>query len=240
MTSKLFLSDNYLVNNYFRLLYLLLSNNKKTLSSVKTSLKLKLNNKKSLLRFYKKFLRFGAFSNTLTSYIVFSYCLLKKYLFTYFPWILSAGFNTRYLLFFVYHFLTLYRTVFVLKMLFDWFPIKNWERSSPLKRFLRRSTIGWTRPFENYLPSIFAWLLVINLIPMSLYFIEGFYTTYDLANFPTSYKFTEMTELVLESNLFTLKKRNIIVKICLRIWQNCGTKIARLFDKDLFKIYLSY
>ena len=92
-------------------------------------------------------------------------------------------------------------------MILDWFPIKNWDRASPLKRFLRRVTIGWTRQFEKYFPSIFAWLIVINIIPTFLYLIERFYITNDFSCFPTSYNFDDMLEFLIESNLNSTPKK---------------------------------
>ena len=94
-------------------------------------------------------------------------------------------------------------------MILDWFPVKNWDRASPLKRFLRRVTIDWTKQFEKYFPSIFAWLIVINIIPIFLSLIETFYVSNDFNTFPTSYNFEELLEFVLESNLLTLKQKFI-------------------------------
>jgi hypothetical protein len=90
-------------------------------------------------------------------------------------------------------------------MILDWFPVKNWDRSSPLKRFLRRVTIDWTKQFEKYFPSIFAWLIVINIIPIILSLIETSFVLRDLRSFPTSYNFDELITFVHETNLRTLK-----------------------------------
>lgn len=201
MESNLVFSNKYILNSYFRLIHLLICDNKKTASSITTSIRLKLINKKGLLRFYKKLLRLVNISSILNSYIIFSYCLLKRYLFTHIGW----DFSIRNLAFFMYHFLAFYRAIFTMKMLFDWFPVKNWDRASPLKRFLRRATISWTRQFEDYMPSIFAWIIVINIIPIILSLIETFYLATDIKYFPLTYSFEEIVEYVLESKLRTFK-----------------------------------
>jgi hypothetical protein len=94
-------------------------------------------------------------------------------------------------------------------MLIDWFPIRNWERASPLKRFLRRSTNRWTRPLEDYMPSILAWILIMDCLPKVFNFLKLFYITNDLTNFPTSYNFEEIVEFVLESKLHTFGRKLI-------------------------------
>ena len=104
MESKLIFSDKYLINNYSRLINLLSYKDKKTFSSIKTTVRLKLINKKFSLRLYKKLLRLNTFSNVLNSYFILLYCLVKKYFFVHFPWILSLPFNVRNLSFFIYHF----------------------------------------------------------------------------------------------------------------------------------------
>lgn len=200
MESQLILSDKYLLNNYLRLIYLTLANKNKIKSSVQTAVKLRLINKKSLLRLYKKIIRLHSLSNLLNSYIVFSYCLLKKYIFVNLSWILDIGFILPGLAFFVYHFLAFYKAIFMMKMVIEWFPIKNWDSASPFKRFIRRSTTGWTKPFEKYFPSIIAWIIVINIVPILASFFQKFYITNDLANFARGYNFEEVVELVMESN----------------------------------------
>ena len=90
-------------------------------------------------------------------------------------------------------------------MILDWFPVKNWDRASPLKRFLRRMTIDWTRQFEKYFPSIVAWLIVINIVPIFLSLIETFFVANDFKHFPISYNFDEVLEFMTESNLQTFK-----------------------------------
>jgi hypothetical protein len=89
-------------------------------------------------------------------------------------------------------------------MILDWFPIKNWDRASPLKRFLRRVTIDWTKQFEKYFPSFFAWIIVINIIPILLAVIESFYVANDLACFPISYKIDDLLEFIIESKSLTI------------------------------------
>ena len=202
-------SDKYILNRYLRLLNLLISHNRKVFLSIKTTLrsKLVLTNKKTLLRFSKKLFKPNTISNIINSYLVLSYCLLKRYFFEYSPW--SSIFNLRTAFFFIYHFLTLYRGIFTIKMIFDWFPIKNWDRASPLKRFVRRVTLGWTKQFENVFPSMVAWVIVINIIPIALSLIETFYITNDFASFPMSYQFEELLEFVVESNLLPSKHKII-------------------------------
>lgn len=209
MQSKIILSKKYILNNYLRLLYLNLSNKDKIKPSIRTTIQLRLTNKRSLLRFYKKIIRLDFFDRILNSYIVFSYCLLKKYIFTNLSWVLNMGINLPNIAFFTYHFLSLYRSIFLIKMILDWFPIRNWDRASPLKRFLRRSTIDWTKQFEKYFPSIFAWLIVINIIPIFLSLLETFYTANDFTNFPTNHNFEEVVEFVLESKLHTFGQKLI-------------------------------
>lgn len=209
MESQIVLSKKYILNNYLRLLYLNLSNRNKIKPSIRTAIQIRLTNKRSLLRFYKKIIRLDFFDRILNSYIVFSYCLLKKYIFTNLSWVLNIGLNLPNMAFFTYHFLSLYRAIFLIKMILDWFPIRNWDRASPLKRFLRRSTIDWTKQFEKYFPSIFAWLIVINIIPIFLSLLEGFYISNDFTNFPTNYNFEEVVEFVLESKLHTFGQKLI-------------------------------
>lgn len=209
MESKLIFSDRYVLNNYLRLIRLLLKSNKNKLLSIKTTINIKLANKKSTFRFYKRLIKVKFFNNLIISYLVRLYCLLKRYLINFIPWILTFAFNLKNLSFFIYHFLVLYRAIFLLKMILDWFPVKNWDRASPLKRFLRRVTIDWTRQFEKYFPSIFAWLIVINIIPIFLSLIESFYITHDFIEFPTTYNFDELLEFLIESDLNASKQKLI-------------------------------
>lgn len=209
MQSRLMFSKKYILNNYLRLLYLTFSNKNKIKPSIQTAIKLKLTNKKSLLRLYKKIIRLDSFNNFLNSYIIFSYCLLKKYIFNNLLLIFNTGFNLPNIAFFTYHFLSLYRAVFLVKMLLDWFPVRNWDRASPLKRFLRRSTIGWTKQFEKYFPSLFAWIIVINIIPIFMSLLETFYVTNDFKNFPTKYNFEEIVEFIIESKVHTFGQKLI-------------------------------
>ena len=205
MKSKIVFSDNYILTKYLRLIRLLILHKHDTLVSLKTNIRVKLVTKKYLTRLYKKLLRFNNFSKFLHSQIILSYCLLKRYYLTSLPWIFGVFFNTRNLAFFLYHFLVLYKAIFLLKMILDWFPVKNWDRASPLKRFLRRMTIDWTRQFEKYFPSIVAWLIVINIVPIFLSLIETFFVANDFKHFPISYNFDEVLEFMTESNLQTLK-----------------------------------
>ena len=209
MQSKIILSKKYILSNYLRLLYLNISNKNKIKPSIRTAIQIRLTNKRSILRFYKKIIRLDFFDKVLNSYIVFSYCLLKKYLFTHFSSVLKISLSLPNFAFFLYHFLSLYRAIFLIKMILDWFPIRNWDRASPLKRFLRRSTIDWTKQFEKYFPSIFAWLIVINIIPIFLSLLETFYIANDFTNFPTNYNFEEVVEFVLESKLHTFRQKLI-------------------------------
>ena len=205
METNLILSKKYIINDYFTFIRMFFLLNRKTISSIKTSIKLKLVKRKFLLKLYKKLLRFTTLSNILHSYILLSYFIIKKWIFTYLPTTLTGFFNSGSLLFFSYHFLLLYRAIFLIKMILDWFPIKNWDRSSPIKRFLRRVTINWAKQFEKYFPSIFAWLIVINIIPIILSLLETSFVIRDLKNFPTSYNFEELIAFVNESSLLTLK-----------------------------------
>jgi len=201
MDSSVPFSNENVLNNYFRLIDLL-ANKRNRLSSSRTLVRLKLLNKKFLLRFYKKLIKYK-FLSSLKSHIIFSYCLLKKYFINYLPWIFTSLFSIRNIAFFIYHFLVLYQAIFLLKMILDWFTVKNWDRASPFKRFLRRATIDWTRQFEDYVPSFLAWIIVINIIPILLSIIESFYIVHDLACFPASYKLDEVLEFILESNTYT-------------------------------------
>jgi hypothetical protein len=198
MESNLLLSDEQILNKYFRLIQLI-SNRKNRLRSTKTLAKLKLLRRKLLLGLYKKLIKFRLLEN-INSYIISSYCLLKRYFFIFFPWITGSFFSIRNLAFFIYHFLVLYQAIFLLKMILDWFPIKNWDTASPFKRFLRRVTIDWTKQFEEYLPSFFAWIIVINIAPILLSITESFYIANDFARFPISYQLDELMEYVLELN----------------------------------------
>nr|YP_009131324.1 putative protein Ycf19 [Trachydiscus minutus]AIB04130.1 putative protein Ycf19 [Trachydiscus minutus] len=209
MESKLIFSDRYLLNDHLRLIYLTLSDKNKIRSSIQTAVQLKFANKKSLVRFYKALIRLNFINNLLNYNILFSYCLLKKYILTNLPWVLNISFSLPNLAFFLYHSLYLVKAIFSLKMLIDWFPIKNWERASPLKRFLRRATRSWTRPLEDYMPSILAWILILDNISKLFSFLKIFYITNDLANFPTSYNFEEIVEFVLESKLHTFGQKLI-------------------------------
>lgn len=209
MQSRIILSNKHLLRNYLRLLYLTFSNEPRTKTSIQTAVQLKLTGKKALYRFYKKLIRLQYFRSVLNSYIVFSYCLLKKYLLTSFSYILNLGLNIPNISFFAYHFLLLYRAIFLVKMILDWFPVKNWDRASPLKRFLRQVTINWTKQFEKYFPSIFAWLIVINIIPIFLSLLETFYIAKDFTNFSTNYNFEEVIEFIMESNLLTFRQKLI-------------------------------
>nr|YP_009550660.1 hypothetical protein Ycf19 [Eustigmatophyceae sp. Chic 10/23 P-6w]QAA11591.1 hypothetical protein Ycf19 [Eustigmatophyceae sp. Chic 10/23 P-6w] len=202
MESNLLFSDEQAFSKHVRLIRLL-SNNKNRLKSTKTITRLKLMQKKLLLTIYKKLLKLSLISNINSNFIAL-YCLLKRYFFVSFPWIIGSFLSIRNLAFFIYHFLVLYQAIFLLKMILDWFPIKNWDTASPFKRFLRRVTIDWTKQFEQYLPSFFAWIIVINIAPILLSITEGFYIANDFARFPVSYQFDELMEYVLELNFPTL------------------------------------
>lgn len=205
MKSQLLFSNKEVLKNYIQLIRLILLDQQELVISTKITVRMLLISKRLLLNTYKKLLKIKTISRFLNANLISTYCLLKRYFFTISPWIICNYLNLRSLAFFTYHFLVLYRAIFVMKMVMDWFPIKNWDRASPFKRFLRRVTIGWTRQFENYLPSILAWIIVINIVPMLLSLIEVFYLTSDLKHFPTSYKFDEILEFVIESNLQTNK-----------------------------------
>ena len=209
MESKLIFSDRYTLNNYLRLVRLLLKKNTNKFSSIKTTINIKLTNRKYIFRLYKKLLKVKIVNNLINSYLIRLYCLSKRYLINFIPWILTFAFNLKNISFFIYHFLVLYRAIFLLKMILDWFPVKNWDRASPIKRFLRRVTIDWTRQFEKYFPSIFAWLIVINIIPIFLSLIETFYITHDFLEFPTTYNFDELLEFLIESNVNASKQKLI-------------------------------
>nr|YP_009550938.1 hypothetical protein Ycf19 [Eustigmatophyceae sp. Ndem 8/9T-3m6.8]QAA11871.1 hypothetical protein Ycf19 [Eustigmatophyceae sp. Ndem 8/9T-3m6.8] len=214
MEEKIIFSDQAIKNNYYRLLRLLIYSNKNKFSSIKTAVRLKLVNKKFLSRLYKKLLTFHGIRNFLHSYVVYSYCLLKKYLYIHFPWILNIGFTPGVLLFFSYHFLSLYNAIFTIKMMMDWLPVMNWERTTPLKRFIRRVTLSWARQFEKYFHPILAWVMVLHAAPIILSIIKGFYRSYEFTNFPTVYPFEQTLEFVLESNLLPRPQRWSIIKTC--------------------------
>jgi len=116
---------------------------------------------------------------------------------------MGSLFSVKNVAFFIYHFLVLYQAIFLLKMILDWFPVKNWDTASPFKRFLRRVTIDWTKQFEQYLPSFFAWIIVINIAPILLSITESFYVANDFAAFRISYQLDELLEYVLELNSLT-------------------------------------
>lgn len=197
MDSNLPFSDERTLNNYFRLIDLI-SIKQNKISSFRTVARLKLVNRKLLFRIYKKLAKYKILINIKAQLLV-SYCFLKRYFLLYLPWIFKSMFSIRNIAFFLYHFLVLYQAIFLLKMILDWFPIKNWDRASPFKRFLRRVTIDWTRQFEKYVPSFFAWIIVINIIPIFLSIIESFYLVNDLAHFPISYPLDELLEFISES-----------------------------------------
>jgi len=201
MTSNSLLYNEPILNRYFQLIHLI-SNYQNRFTSTKTVTKLKLIHKKILFKFYKKLLKLKIFA-TLNSYLVTSYCLLKRYFLTSLPWIMGSLFSVKNVAFFIYHFLVLYQAIFLLKMILDWFPVKNWDTASPFKRFLRRVTIDWTKQFEQYLPSFFAWIIVINIAPILLSITESFYVANDFAAFPISYQLDELLEYVLELNSLT-------------------------------------
>jgi hypothetical protein len=205
MQANLILSKNYIINDYFRFINFLFIENKKILFSLRTSIKLKLVKKKLIFRFYKKLLRLNVINNILHSHILLSYFALKQFLLNVFSETTNTFLTINGIMLFSYHFLLLYKAIFLLRMMLDWFPIKNWERSSPLKRFLMRCTTTWTKPFENYFPPIFAWIIVINILPMFISLIETSFVLRDLRNFPVSYSFEELITFVHESNLRTLK-----------------------------------
>ena len=85
----------------------------------------------------------------------------------------------------------------------DFFPIENWEDSSPLKQFLRKLTIDWTSEFEQYIPSVFAWLIVINIIPILTSGLEIFYRIHKPTIFPVKYSLNKLIKFLVKTNCYT-------------------------------------
>jgi len=199
MKANLINSDKQFLDDDLEILQFFLDYPKRS-RAVDIIIRLELARKKALLKLkiYKKLIKFRLLK-TINSSIFSWYCMFKRYLSTSFPWMVSSLFSTRDLTFLVYHFLVLYQAIFLLKMILDWFPIKNWDSSSPFKRFLRKITIGWTKRFEKYFPSFLAWIIVINIAPILLSMTENFYIARDFASFPISYGFDQLMQYLIWS-----------------------------------------
>lgn len=178
-------SDEVILERYLQLVKLL-ANAQSRLLATKTYLHTKLViGRRALLRKLVRLLK-SKFLLSIQSYILSFNCFLRETLWTYITTVTSVV-NERASAYYLYHFLALFQAIFLLKMILEWFPIKNWDRAQPLIRFLRRVTDWWTRKLDEYVPSSVAWIIVINIIPLLLLFLGEYYKWYDLSDFPVSY-----------------------------------------------------
>ena len=199
MKRKLPFSDEISLEKYLRLIELFSDTSNRILFT-RTLIRSKLANRKILRRVCTRLLRFD-FLISLKSYILATYTLLKKY------YLLSSNsflglLSIRNLAFLVYHFINLYNAIFLLKMILEWFPVKNWDGAQPLIRFIRKVTNWWTKKFEKFIPSAFAWIIVINIVPLLLLFLGHYYKVYDLKSFPTTSNSEEFIKLMLACDFF--------------------------------------
>jgi len=126
----------------------------------------------------------------LRSRFIFSFFQFKKVLQKVYPIIFSflpILLKIPNLIIFLYYFLTVYHAIFLLKMMTDFFPIQNWENSSPFKQFLRNITIDWTGEFDKYMSSFLSWIIVVNIIPILTSPLETVYRMHDLKTFLIKY-----------------------------------------------------
>lgn len=193
-------SNEAILSKYLQLVKLLADAQKRALAT-KAYLNIKLvTGRRALIRKLIKLLK-SKFLLSIQSYILSFNCFLRETISSYLTSFVNV-FNERGLAYFVYHFIALFQAIFLLKMILEWFPVKNWDRAQPLIRFLRRVTDWWTRKFDEYVPSAVAWIIVINIIPLLLLFLGEYYKWYDLSDFPVSYTADDYFKFMLLTQAF--------------------------------------